>query len=557
MVPFLPQHLKAKHPEQYQQAEKQREEDEEMAAKKRKAGSQRPVAIKLKTQGVQKYPPDSMRRKNIDEAVVRMIAVDSHLPSIVEDGGFQSLVQLLDPRYLLPSKKHITKTLIPSIYSQRVEEVKQELAQVSHVALSSDFWTSATTERYLTITCHFIASSWKLRSLVLETFGLKKNPSAEVIAGSFNRVAQTWGISKKIVGMVTDDDVTVVAAVRTVGWMHVPCFAHNLNLAVSKAIKADASVQELRSKCKQIVAFFQDSIKVTEKLHEIQRQLGIPEQKLIQEVESRWTSTYYMFQRIDEQHQAIATALCLSNGSEMCLSSCDVDVLKATMAVLKPFEATATELSVDKSVSVSKLIPLARSLEHLTTSISKDMPLVSELKGQMRRHFANLEKSHLLAMSTMLDPRMKKMAFRDAGAAWQGEQRVVQELSELVPAANSNQGAQSVDTPAASGLWDFFDAQVAQSQSPKKGATNANVVEAMKFFEEPVLPRNEDPLDWWRANERDYQLLSQLAKKYLCIPGTSVPAERLFSKEGELNSLKRNRLKPKHVHMFLFLNKNL
>ena len=37
---------------------------------------------------------------------------------------------------------------------------------------------------------------------------------------------------------------------------------------------------------------------------------------------------------------------------------------------------------------------------------------------------------------------------------------------------------------------------------------------------------------------------------------SSVPSERLFSKAGKLVSARRNRLKPKHVNTFLFLNEN-
>ena len=58
-------------------------------------------------------------------------------------------------------------------------------------------------------------------------------------------------------------------------------------------------------------------------------------------------------------------------------------------------------------------------------------------------------------------------------------------------------------------------------------------------------------------HEKRFDLLSRLAKKYLCVPGTSVPSERLFSKAGELVSILRNRLKAKNVDIMLFLNKNL
>ncbi|XP_074608805.1 E3 SUMO-protein ligase ZBED1-like isoform X2 [Acropora palmata] len=551
-------HLKAKHREEFQQAEKQREEDQETAAKKRKTAPnpKQTTPIKLKVENAQKYPADSTRRKNVDEAVVRMVAVDMHSPSIVENVGFQSLIQLLDPRYILPSMKDLTKTLLPSIYSTKVEELKQELAQVSHLALSSELWESATTERYLTISCHFLNSSWELKSLVLETMLFTTSPSPEIIAGSLTRMLQTWGILKKIVAVVSEDASSgISAAAKGLGLTHVPSFTSVLNLVVSEAMKTDASVQELRTKCNQMVSFFHRNIKATEKLVEIQCQLGCSGQELVEEVETRWNSTYHMFQEITEQYEAITTALCLSNGNSLCLSSSDVGVLRASVAVLKPFEAATTEVSSERRVFVSKVIPLATSLEHLTSKIDTEQALALELQAQMRLHFANFRISHPLIMATMLDPRMKKLAFHDSVTPRQGELRILQELSELVP-ADSNQDTQTAESSAASGLWDFFDAQVAKAHSPSKGMTNAKL-EVMRFFEEPVLRRNEDPLEWWKTNQSNYPLLSQLAKKYLCVPGSSVPVERLFTQKGELFSRKRNQLNSNDVDLFLFLNQNL
>jgi hypothetical protein len=44
--------------------------------------------------------------------------------------------------------------------------------------------------------------------------------------------------------------------------------------------------------------------------------------------------------------------------------------------------------------------------------------------------------------------------------------------------------------------------------------------EIQKYLE--VLPRasssKEDPLDWWRVNQSELPLLSELARKHLCLP---------------------------------------
>ena len=61
---------------------------------------------------------------------------------------------------------------------------------------------------------------------------------------------------------------------------------------------------------------------------------------------------------------------------------------------------------------------------------------------------------------------------------------------------------------------------------------------------------------WWRSREGTMPILAQVARAILCVPGSSVPSERVFSKAGELLNKRRSSLKNKHVDMLLFLNKN-
>ena len=78
-----------------------------------------------------------------------------------------------------------------------------------------------------------------------------------------------------------------------------------------------------------------------------------------------------------------------------------------------------------------------------------------------------------------------------------------------------------------------------------------------RYLKDKVLPRTEDPLEYWVLQKAAYPHLFTVAMQYLCTPASSVPCERIFSKAGEIVSQRRNRLKPSTIEQILFLNKNL
>uniref|UniRef100_A0A1X7TAZ1 HECT domain-containing protein n=1 Tax=Amphimedon queenslandica TaxID=400682 RepID=A0A1X7TAZ1_AMPQE len=73
--------------------------------------------------------------------------------------------------------------------------------------------------------------------------------------------------------------------------------------------------------------------------------------------------------------------------------------------------------------------------------------------------------------------------------------------------------------------------------------------EMQYFINEPPLNPDGNPLEWWRKNEERFPRLSKIARKLMCVPTTSVPAERVFSTSGMIVNKLRASLKPENVDM--------
>lgn len=81
--------------------------------------------------------------------------------------------------------------------------------------------------------------------------------------------------------------------------------------------------------------------------------------------------------------------------------------------------------------------------------------------------------------------------------------------------------------------------------------------EMRKYKEADPLALTGNPLCWWREHQAAFPLLSNLARSILCIPGTSVAAERVFSTAGDIVTAQRSSLRSEHVDQLLFLHKNM
>ena len=219
-----------------------------------------------------------------------------------------------------------------------------------------------------------------------------------------------WNVQDKMVCAVTDNASNMVAAIHKTSWQHLPCFAHSLNLAVQKSIASINDIPVLQKQCKDIVSHFHQSAKSAAKLREAHKRLSLPEHKLKQDVVTRWNSTYTMFERIHEQYDGLTTALCLVNQNPLCLTAESKALIASLLNVLKPFLEATENISGEKYVSSSMIIPLVRLLQQ-AMQVHRDVQLATKLFSELSYRFSSIEGAYTTAVTTLLDPCFKKMPF--------------------------------------------------------------------------------------------------------------------------------------------------
>ncbi|CAL9708171.1 unnamed protein product [Knipowitschia caucasica] len=500
------------------------------------------------------------KKKMLDDAIVDMIIRDGQPFTVVEGEGFTNLMKISDPQYKLPSRESV-KAMVEERYQKNRKTAAEDLKKASAVSLTADMWTSRNMDAYLGVSCHYLADSLDLTTVLLGVRYFPETPTAAHIAEATSNLMAEWEINDKVCAMVTDGARNIVESVNQLRIPHTHCFAHLLNLVVKKSISQTPQLDSMRRKACQIVAHFKSSRTAKEYLAVTQANMGMPLLGLVQEVEARWNSTFAMFQRLHEQREPLAAVLASLPTNLTSFSAEEYECISQCLKVLKPFNQATVELSEESWVSGSKMIPITKMLHHIITVECDQMnegvgaTLANHLKNNIKKKLGGFEKMTTLSKATILDPRFKQVAFCNPSDAQAAVEKLSQECVSLIETSDETPPQAAADASSVN-LWALLDNHVV-SQYQQKPASASATAEVQRYLKEQHLPRWEDPLKYWDSRKTHYPILHKLAKKYLCIPASTVPCERIFTKAGELVSQKRSQLKRTTVEKLLFLNKNL
>ena len=148
----------------------------------------------------------------------------------------------------------------------------------------------------------------------------------------------------------------MVAAMNSANLKSLPCLAHSLQLIIKDGVLIQPAVQQLLATTMSLVEHYHRSNSSFQNFKKIQLQLNLPDHVFIQDVTTRWNSSFHMLERLVEQRKAITAA------NIKCQPPAELNTQQWLLAekvikLLKVFEEAAQEVSREYA-SASVIIPI-------------------------------------------------------------------------------------------------------------------------------------------------------------------------------------------------------
>ncbi|KAJ8933902.1 hypothetical protein NQ314_013701, partial [Rhamnusium bicolor] len=391
-------------------------------------------------------------------------------------------------------------------------------------------------------------------------------------------ILNEWNIgTEKLHLLLRDGGANIKKAAEYMKIDHESCFIHTQQLVVLDAIRSQRSVSDLIAVARNIVTHFNHSSVSREKLENIQKELNMPAKKFVQDVQTRWNSTYYSLERLFEQKRPISLFIADNNVIGSLLQN-QWQLTENILLLLKPFEEITRRFSSTNCI-ISEVIPTLVALQkYLLQNPAHGLGTMKDiLISNINERFIGIECNQHYAYASFLDPRFKLVFISD-----NNKEKLKEEILALVTSQNlriteeiyneTNQEIDSSDsddlpltlvataskrmrTDTDTSVFDIMPEIASTSISHSVNLSNEKDIklEIDLYIKQNIINRDTSLFDWWKTHQKTFPTLAALAKHYLCAPDTTVFSERLFLEAGNVFETHRNRLLAENGEKLVFL----
>ncbi|KAL0431053.1 UNVERIFIED_CONTAM: putative AC transposase [Sesamum radiatum] len=226
---------------------------------------------------------------------------------MVEGEGFRAYSQVLEPRFVVPSRITVARDCM-KLYVEEKKALKK-LLKSQRVCLTTDTWTSIQNLNYMCLTAHWIDDSWKLQKKILN-FLVVENHKGATIGRVIEECLVEWNIEDILtltVDNASSNDLTIDYLKRNSKWkrsildnrfLHVRCCAHIVNLIVKDGLNEQSNcIIRIRNAIKYVRSS-PSRFRIFKKCVDMEK---IESKHLVSlDIDTRWNSTYLMLEHAEK-----------------------------------------------------------------------------------------------------------------------------------------------------------------------------------------------------------------------------------------------------------------
>ncbi|OQD94157.1 hypothetical protein PENVUL_c153G05266, partial [Penicillium vulpinum] len=454
----------------------------------------------------------------------------------------------------------------------------------------------------MAITGYFIDADWVYREVLLAFKPLSGSHSGTDLSKVVEQTLTQHAIKDRIFGLTTDNasnNKTLVDELQQLlqaNIIRVPCLAHVIQLSLNqlldrlKAVPQNPTAETIWTEEQETTA--RASTKKREIAHTLQRIRALavyiraspqrrdsflalqPDGKrnklmLIQDVKTRWNSTYLMLRRAKKLQRYIIQFCAQYNEQDFALDDDQWRQIDYLLCLTKQFYDCTVALSKTREVTSHLVFAVYNLLfEHIERSQRQLRPKRVTWKQQMftalQASWAKLHnyykqtdqmRGYIYPVCTMLSPEYRFQFFLSDD--WSGD--IAKELRDeyreafqdaLTPIQQrlaKTHTPQEPSTPTSRSI--LHDLIRNQKPNPKsKSAAD----EITQYLDGTIT--ESDPLAFWRQNEQRFPAIAALAQDYLAMPASGAGVERLFNIARDICHYRRGYLKPSTIEeLMLYL----
>ncbi|KAJ5264866.1 hypothetical protein N7505_007659 [Penicillium chrysogenum] len=512
----------------------------------------------------------------------------------VEHPEFKELLQytrLAKSELDIPSSRSLTRLLDNEVQEQQ-QSVLSKLPPGSSLSIALDCWTSPFGQAFMAITGYFLDRDWNYCEVLLGFEHIQGSHTGTQLSETVIRIFQEHGITDRVLSITTDNasnnntmiqgvqEMVQSQALHNTSVFRVPCIVHVIQLSLKDLlgkIKANPTNAEAESewsdertkslqsapdhasgnvvatlkKIRELAVF----ITASPQRREAFRALQTTEPKLlpIQDVRTRWNSTFLMLERAKKLQRVFNQYCSTHQYVQFQLGQEEWRQVEYLLLVTKPFFHYTKILSKTQDVTVHSVFSIYKELfSHLDGAA----------KQKLSKYYGATDSESfgtVYAIATILCPS-KKLRFFE-GDNWKGKNEKGEDINWMEIYRDKLQKEFDQYQQRITRHREPSQAQVAQEGDEEE----LDLMMDLHATLQSEIDRPEDeitrylaqgltkgkPRVFWKEHEHEYPVLAAMARDNLATPASGAGVERLFNCARDVCHYRRGQLKPETIRSLM------